>query len=104
MRRRIVALGAVSLVLLVAGFVALWVGPSYFSEIQGPGSALEEDVREWVGRQVWLTMLYRAGGPFVGAGLIAGVAALALVVRERQLAGTRAEAQAGGPAASPRQS
>ncbi len=101
---RIVVLSALALSFLAAGFAALWSGVGLILDMQSPTSALEEDMAEWASRQAWLNMLLGGGGPSIGAGLIAGVGALALVVRGRQLAGTGTEPPPTSPSALRRQS
>lgn len=85
MTARIVALGALAVAFLVGGFAALWIGSAYVLD-PGPDSALQEDVEAWNRRWVWLQMLAQAGAPIVGAGIIAGIGALGLVVRTRSAA------------------
>jgi hypothetical protein len=81
---RTLVLGGLALVLVVGGLAALWFGvESIFAS--GPSSVLEEDLAAWNARRQWLLLLLEAGAPMVGAGLIAGVGALALVVRGRQV-------------------
>lgn len=89
MMARIVILGVLSLAFLATGFAALWFGTMGMLDDQGLTSALVEDQEEWARHQAWLNMLWTVPGPLVGAGLIAGVGVLALVVRARQDAGTR---------------
>lgn len=86
---RIVVLTTLSLAFVVAGFAAMWLGTQLQLSLEGPTSALPEDQEEWAQKFAWLSVLGSVSGPFVGAGLIAGVGALALVVRRRQVAGTR---------------
>lgn len=86
---RILALSALALVFLAAGLAALWSGAVLALEFQDPFSGLPDDMEEEARRQAWLNTLQSAAGPLVGAGLIACVGALALVVRARQVAGTR---------------
>lgn len=86
---RLAIMGVLALSLIVAGLAALWVGGA---GIFNPGPPPEGDVEytsQWVRDQQWAHMLFSAAGPSVGAGLIAGVGALALAVRARQVAGTR---------------
>lgn len=80
---RILILGGLATVLVVGGVAALWVGVEYIIA-PGPTSVLEEDLAAWNARWQWLQMLVQAGAPMVGAGLIAAIGALALVVRGRQ--------------------
>ncbi len=86
---RILVLSALALVFLAAGLAALWSGAVLLLEIQDPFSGPPDDMEEVARQQAWLNMLLSAAGPSVGAGLIAGVGALALAVRARQVAGTR---------------
>lgn len=109
MRLRAVVLSLLALVLLFAGLAALWVGGSFQFDLQGPSPALGEDQEEWARRLAWWSMLDPAGGPLVGAGLIVGIGAVALVVRGRQVAGTRtvsapASTSARNPTTSPNSS
>ena len=83
MTARIIIVAALSAALLVAGFAALWVGSGVMVPDPGPTSVLQEDLDAYLARQLWIGMLAQASGPFIGAGLIAGVGALALVVRRR---------------------
>jgi hypothetical protein len=86
---RIVVLGALALTFTVTGFAALWWASALSLEINGVGFTAEDDQEAWELRFAWLNMLNIAGGPLVGAGLVAAVGALALVVLRRQVAGTR---------------
>ena len=89
MTARLAILGVFALSLIVAGLMSLWTGGA---GIFNPGPPPEGDVEytsQWVRDQQWAQMLFSAAGPLIGAGLIAGVGALALVVRARQVAGTR---------------
>lgn len=83
MTARILILGGLAFLLVVGGFAALWVGVEYIFA-PGPTSVLDEDLAAWNAQRQWLQLLVEAGAPMVGAGLILGVGALALVVRGRQ--------------------
>jgi len=104
MTARIVILSTLSLALLVAGFAAQWFGVVGMLDDQELTSALIDDQDEWARRQAWLNMLWMVPGPLVGAGLIAGVGALALVVRGHQVARIRSEPLLTASPGAPRQS
>ncbi|GHF26860.1 hypothetical protein [Pseudolysinimonas yzui] len=91
MTARVVILAALALSLIVAGFGALWLGTVGMLGNRELTSALVEDQEEWARHEAWLNMLWSVPSPFIGAGLIAGIGALALVVRARQLAQARTE-------------
>ena len=89
---RIVVLSVLALTFVVAGLAALWWAGALSLELNDVGIVTEEDQGELERRYAWLNMLLIAGGPLVGAGLIAGIGALTLVVyrsQRRQAAGTR---------------
>ena len=83
MTARTVILGGLAVVLVVGGLAALWFGVEYIFASR-PTSVLDEDLAAWNARRQWLLLMLEAGAPMVGAGLILGVGALALVVRRRQ--------------------
>lgn len=80
---RVVALAVLAVALVVAGVWALWLGTVGMLNGQELTSALVEDQEEWARHQAWLNMLWMVPTPLIGAGLIAAVGALALVVRGR---------------------
>jgi hypothetical protein len=82
MRRGVVILGALSIVMIVAGFSALWHGSQFVFDDQ-PGALLDQDWEAYLRNRLWLQMLADAGAPVIGGGLIAGIGAVALVVRSR---------------------
>lgn len=81
MTTRIVVLTGIGLMLLVAGCSALWAAAGILARFQDPSAPLIDDQQEQAVLQTWLNALMTAGGPLIGAGLIAGVGALALIVR-----------------------
>lgn len=81
MTTRIVVLTGIGLMFLVAGCSALWAAAGILARFQDPFAPLIADQQEQAVLQTWLNALMTAGGPLIGAGLIAGVGALALVVR-----------------------
>jgi hypothetical protein len=93
-------LGVLSLAFLAGGFTAMWFGTVGIFDIPELTSALVEDQEAWALQQAWVNMLYSVGGPLVGAGLIAGVGALALVVRARQAIGSQAIGPQAGSASA----
>jgi hypothetical protein len=107
---RIVILSVLALTFTVTGFAALWWASALSLEVNGVAFDIAEDDQEaWELRFAWLNMLTIAGGPLVGAGLIAAVGALALVVLRRQVAGTRtvsapASTSARNPTTNPKSS
>lgn len=101
---RVVTLAVLAVAFVAAGFGALWLWAVGMLSNQELTSALVEDQEEWARHQAWLNMLWMVPSPLIGAGLIAGVGALALVVRGRQLARIRTEPLAAAPPVSPRQS
>jgi hypothetical protein len=89
MMSRTLALAALSLVLLSAGIAAMMIGvESWF--VEGDQTvASEGEWQTWVERRMWVQTLAQAGAPAVAAGVIAGVGALALVVRARAVRRTQ---------------
>lgn len=89
MRSRTVMLAALALVLLSAGVVAMAIG---IEDGFGGGDqtvATQGEWHAWVERRLWAQMLAQAGAPTVASGLIAGIGALALVVRARGVGRTQ---------------
>jgi hypothetical protein len=101
---RVAVLAVLAVAFVVAGFWALWLWAVGMLGDQELTSALVEDQEEWARHQAWLNMLWMVPSPFIGAGLIAGIGALALVVRRRQLAQARTESRPMTSPGSPRQS
>lgn len=101
---RVVILAALAVAFVGAGFGAMWQGTVGMLGNRELTSALVEDQEEWARHEAWLNMLWSVPSPFIGAGLIAGIGALALVVRARQLAQARTEPRPTTSPGSPRQS
>jgi hypothetical protein len=78
---RIAVLAAIAVGFLVAGCSALWVAAGILARFQDPSAPLIDDQQQQASLQAWLNALLSSGSPLIGAGLIAGVAALALIVR-----------------------
>jgi hypothetical protein len=89
MMSRTLALGALSLVLLSAGIAAMMIGLESWFVYGNQTVASQGEWLAWVERRLWVQTLAQAGPPAVAAGLIAGVGALALVVRARALRRTQ---------------
>lgn len=83
MMSRTVALAALSLLLLSAGVAAMVIGIEGWFGGGDQTVASEGEWRAWLEHRLWLQTLAQAGAPTVAAGLIAGIGALALVVRAR---------------------
>lgn len=85
MMPRLIVASALSLVLLISGFAAMWAGVGGGF---GPGtqttSVTQGEWATYVAERMWLETLARAGGPLIAAGLIAGIGALALLVLARR--------------------
>jgi hypothetical protein len=83
MMSRTVALAALSLVLLGAGIAGIVIGIENWFGGGDQTVASQGEWQTWVERRMWVQTFAQAGAPTVAAGLIAGVGALALVVRAR---------------------
>jgi hypothetical protein len=83
MMSRTVALAALSLVLLGAGIAAMVIGVEGWFGDGDQTVASQGEWQAWVAQRLWMQTFAQAGAPAVAAGLIAGVGALALVVRTR---------------------
>ena len=81
MKARIAVLAAIGVIFLAAGCSALWAGAGILARYQDPFAPLIDDQQEQASFQAWLNALMSSGGPLIGAGLIAVVGALTLVVR-----------------------
>lgn len=86
---RTVMLAALSLVLLGVGVVAMVIGVEGWFGGGDQTVASEGEWKAWVESRLRAQTLAQAGPPTVAAGLIAGVGALALVVRARGVRRTR---------------
>ena len=88
MTTRIAALVAIGVMFLIAGFSALWATAGIIASFRDPSAPLIDDQQQQATLQAWLNALMSSAGPLIGAGLIAAVGALALIVRrhsERQV-------------------
>ena len=83
MMSRTVALTALALVLLGAGIAAMVIGVEGWFGGGDQTVASEGEWKAWVERRLLMQTFAQAGAPAVAAGLIAGIGALALVVRTR---------------------
>jgi hypothetical protein len=83
MMSRTVALAALSIALLGAGIAAMVIGVETWFIGGDQTVASEGEWQTWVERRLWGQTLAQAGAPTVASGLIAGIGALALVVRAR---------------------